>query len=253
MRETIIGKLTQKEVKKWRKEKEEEWNKNADFWIKIIRENLDPYRLRVTNKAILSLLTGEKNLKILDAGCGEGYLSRLLAKMGNKVWAVDFCSKLIKTAEELERKKSLGIKYFLGDSRKTNLPAAFFDVIVSHQTINEIENPEKAFKEFSRVLKKRGRLILLFLHPCFETDPKKYFQKAKIKKSYFLVSGIKSPSPYFYLHLPLSEWIKLLAKTGFLIKKIGEPHPPLKLLSKNKWWRKNFKKPLFILIEVIKQ
>lgn len=253
MRKSIIEKLTQDEPKKWDKNKEKEWKKNADFWIKIIRENLDPYRLKVTNNAILKPLKGEKNLRILDAGCGEGYLSRLLAKMGNKVWAIDFCPKLIEAAEKLERKELLGIKYFRGDFRKTNFSSAFFDAIISHQTINEIENPGKAFKEFSRILKKKGRLILLFLHPCFETDPKKYFQKAKIKKSYFLVSGIKSPSPYFYLHLPLFEWVKLLAETGFLIKKIGEPHPPLKLLIKNKWWRENFKKPLFILIEAIKQ
>jgi len=253
MRKSIIEKLTQDEPKKWNKNKEKEWKKNADFWIKIIRENLDPYRLKVTNNAILKPLKGEKNLRILDAGCGEGYLSRLLAKMGNKVWAIDFCPKLIEAAERLERKELLGIKYFRGDFRKTNFSSAFFDAIISHQTINEIENPGKAFKEFSRILKKKGRLILLFLHPCFEIDPKKYFQKAKIKKSYYLVSEIKSPSPYFYIHLPLFEWVKLLAETGFLIKKIGEPHPPLKLLIKNKWWRENFKKPLFILIEVIKQ
>ncbi len=252
MRKTVIEKLTQEELKKWNRNKEGEWNKNAGFWIKIIRKNLDPYRLKVTNNAILKLSNGEKNLKILDAGCGEGYLSRLLAKKGHKVWAIDFCPELIKAAENLERKKLLGIKYFLGDFRKTNFPSSFFDAIISHQTINEIEDPEKAFKEFYRILKKRGRLILLFLHSCFEVDPKKYFQKAKIKKSYYLVSGIKSLSSYFYLHLPLSEWIELLAKAGFLIKKMGEPHPSLKLLTSNKWWKKNFKKPLFILIEAIK-
>ena len=261
MRKTIIEKLTQKEVKKWQKEKEREWNKNADFWIKIIRENLDPYRLDVTNKAILNLLKGEKNLKILDAGCGEGYLSRLLAKKGHKVWAIDFCPKLIEAAKELGRKKLFRIKYFLGDFRKTNFPNSFFDVILSHQTINEISNPEMAFKEFSRILRKKGRAILLFLHPYFEINPEAlkntpfslaYFKKNKIKKNYYLVSGIKSPSSYFYLHLPLSEWIGLLTKSGFLIKRVEEPHPSLELVKKERWWKENFKKPLFILIEAIK-
>lgn len=260
MKEFIYQNLTKKEIKKWEREKEKEWKRNADFWIKIIRENLDPFRLKVTNKAILEPLKEEKNLKILDAGCGEGYLCRILAKKGHRVFGIDFCPKLIMAAEELERKKSLGIKYFVSGFRKTSFPSSFFDVILSHQSINEIKNPERAFKEFSRILKRGGRLILLFLHPCFEIQLQKnmslvttYFQKTKMKKDYYLVSGIKSPSPYCYLHLPLSGWIELLVKSGFLIEKIKEPHPPLNFLKKDKWWKKNFKRPLFILIEATKK
>lgn len=252
MRKIIIKKLTQEELKNWNKNKLAEWKKNAEFWIKIIRKNLDPYRLKITNKAILEFLKNNQKLKILDAGCGEGYLSRTLVKLGHKVWAIDSCPELIKAAKELETKKPLKLKYILSDFRKTNLPNSFFDVVISHQTINEIENPAKAFKEFCRILKKNGRIIMLFLHPCFEIEPKKYFQKTKIKKSYYLVSGIKSPSSYFYLHLPLSEWIHLLIRSGFLIKKIEEPHPSLRLLKNDKWWKNNFKRPLFISIEAVK-
>jgi len=252
MRKSIPDILTKENIKKWGKEKGEEWKKNADFWIKIIRENLDPYRVKVTNKAILETLKGKKNLRILDAGCGEGYICRALTKQGHRVSGIDFCPKLIKTAQDLEKKKPLSIKYFVGDFRKTNFPSSYFDVILSHQAINEVKNPEKAFKEFSRILKKKGKLILLFLHPCFEIDPKIYFQKVKIKKPYYLVSGIKSPSSYFYLHLPISEWIELLTESRFLIKRVEEPHPSQEILKKNKWWRENFKKPLFILIEAVK-
>jgi 2-polyprenyl-3-methyl-5-hydroxy-6-metoxy-1,4-benzoquinol methylase len=259
MRKSIYQNLTKKEVRQWEQQKEKEWEKNADFWIKIIRENLDPFRLVVTNKAILELLRKEKKLKILDAGCGEGYLCRSLAKLGHRVFGIDFCPKLIEAAKNLERKRPLGIKYFIGDFRKTDFPSSFFDAILSHQTINEIPDPEKAFKEFSRILKRGGKLVCLFLHPCFEIQPQKnislaatYFQKTKIKKEYYLVSGIKSPSPYFYLHLPLSEWIEILTKNGFIINEIKEPHPPLKILKKDKWWKENFKKPLFILIKAVK-
>ncbi|GAI71168.1 unnamed protein product, partial [marine sediment metagenome] len=42
MREFIYQNLTRKELKKWEREKAKEWKRNADFWIKIIRENLDP-------------------------------------------------------------------------------------------------------------------------------------------------------------------------------------------------------------------
>jgi ubiquinone/menaquinone biosynthesis C-methylase UbiE len=247
--------------KKWEIKKRKEWERNASFWVKIIRENLDPFRLIVTNKAILEPIKGRKNLKILDAGCGEGYLCRILAKKGHRVFGIDFCRKLIESARELEKKKALGIKYFYGDFRRTNFPSSYFDLILSHQTINEISNPETAFKEFWRILKKGGKVICLFLHPCFDFPPAKiknklfsllYFQKTKIKKGKYLVGGILSPSPYFYLHLPLSKWLEILGKTGFSILKIKEPHPPLNLLKKNKWWKENFDRPRFILIEAKK-
>ena len=66
MSRTIYQSLSKKEVGNWQKGKREEWRKNADFWIKIIRKNLDPYRLKVTNKAILETLKGKKNIKILN-------------------------------------------------------------------------------------------------------------------------------------------------------------------------------------------
>jgi len=252
MRRNALKKIISATRKNWSMEKKKEWQKNAEFWIKIIRKGLDPYRLKVTNKAILELLKGDKQLRILDAGCGEGYLARTLAKLGHKVWAIDFCPGLIKAAERLEKKELLGVKYFLEDFRKTHFLNSSFDVVFSHQTINEVGNPKKALREFYRILKKRGRVILLFLHPCFEVDPKFYFHNLKIKKPYYLVSGIKSPSSYFYLHLPLSKWIKLLNETEFLIKSIAEPRPPLTLIQRDRWWKENFKKPLFILIEAIK-
>lgn len=251
-------------IKKWRKwnlEKKREWEKNADFWIKIIRENLDPFRPVVTNRAILEPIKNGKKLRILDAGCGEGYLCRILAKRGHIVFGIDSCQKLIEAAKELEKKKPLGIKYFVGDFRKTDFPSSFFDFVLSHQTINEIENPEKALKEFWRILKKGGKVICLFLHPCFDFLPSNlkkrhfgltYFQKAKIHKGKYLVGGIFSPVPYFYLHLPLSDWLRIFKKTGFSVLRVDEPHPPLKLLKEDKWWKENFDKPRFILIEAEK-
>lgn len=251
MRKKYIKKITPKVEKNWQKDKKKEWDQNANFWIKIIRKNLDPYRLKITNKAILHSLKQEKQ-KIFEAGCGEGYLARTLAKDSHQIEAMDLCPQLIKAAQQLEKKEPLGINFMLGDFCQTNLPSSSFDTIISHQAIHEIKDPKKAFQEFYRLLKKKGELIMLFLHPCFEIEPSKYLQKVKIEKSSYLVSGIKSPSPYFCLHLPLSQWSKLLAETGFLIKKIEEPHLSKKLIKEDKWWKENFSKPLFILIKAVK-
>jgi len=245
----------------WQKRKEKEWQKNADFWVQIIRKKLDPFRQRVTNKAILGSLPKEKNLKILDAGCGEGYMCRMLAKKGYKVFGVDSSKKLINSAKKLEERQKLGINYSVADFRKTKFPDSFFDIVLSHQTLIEIPDPEKAIKEFGRILKRKGIILALFLHPCFDfrfSDLKNgkfalnYFQRREIEKGKYLVGGILSPFPYFYIHLPLSQWINIFTRNKFLILNIKEPAPPLKLLKKDKWWKENFDKPRFLLIKAQK-
>jgi len=247
-------------MRNWKKMKKKEWEKNAGYWIKIIRGNLDPFRLVVTNKAILQSLKGRKKLKILDAGCGEGYLSRILARKGHKLWGIDISEKLISAAKDKEKRKLLGITYVVGNFSKTHFPPNFFDFILGHQIINDIFFPERAMAEFYRLLKHKGKLVLLFIHPCFQLQEPRldkkfnifdYFSKKVLKKR-FLVSGLLSPVPDKHIHLPLEKWAEIITENGFFISAIREPHPPLHLLKKNKWWRKHFKRPMFILIEAMK-
>jgi ubiquinone/menaquinone biosynthesis C-methylase UbiE len=242
------------------KEKSTQWQANSAFWIKIITEKLDPFRLQLTNKAVLEYFKGKNNLTVLDAGCGEGYLCRHLAQNGHKTRGIDFNPTLIEAALAEEKKKPLGIEYSLGDIKKLPYKNSVFDAILSNHSINEIDNPKIALMEFARVLKRGGRAILFFLHPCFDLNPEdfegtfsqNYFQKIKITRKCFVVSGIRSPSPYSYLHLSLSEWIETIIKAGFSIEAIKEPHPGLAVMERNAWWKENFKKPIFILIQVKK-
>lgn len=248
-------KNTERKAGSWNKIQESNWRNNADFWIQAMQKNLDPFRSSLTNKTILQAVP-KSTKKILDAGCGEGYLARLLSKKGARVFGIDKTPAFIRAAEALERKRPLGIQYRRSDIRNTGFPSSFFEIVVSHHSIQEIANPEKALGEFARILKKKGKLLLLFLHPCFDFKEKDvgknqlvnlYFQRTTIQKPYFLVGGIKSPSPYSYLHLPLQDWVRIIQQAGFTIESIQEPHPLTRLLRKL-WWRENFKSPRFIFV-----
>src|SRR6266702_5618814 len=65
------------------------WDANASFWVQIIREHRDKYRNELTDPAMLKAIGEPAGLAVLDAGCGEGYLSRILAKKGATVTGVD--------------------------------------------------------------------------------------------------------------------------------------------------------------------
>ena len=55
------------------------WDANASYWVQIIREHRDKYRNELTDPAMLRAIGDARGLDVLDAGCGEGYLSRILA------------------------------------------------------------------------------------------------------------------------------------------------------------------------------
>lgn len=52
---------------------------NADFWVRIIREQLDRYRTDLTDAAVLAALGDVAGRRVLDGGCGEGYMQCHLA------------------------------------------------------------------------------------------------------------------------------------------------------------------------------
>ena len=65
------------------------WQHNARAWIKAIRSGAIESRLKVTDQAILLAVLGRQPERVLDLGCGEGWLLRALAKRGIDAVGVD--------------------------------------------------------------------------------------------------------------------------------------------------------------------
>ncbi len=131
---------------------------DGDLWH---RELIDPVLLRVVGDC--------RGLSVLDLGCGNGYLSRRLAKAGAKVTAVDGSPRMIANARAHDPKNLLGIRYLRSDAAKlSGISSASFDVVFANMSLMDIEDAEGAIKEVSRVLKRRGRFVASISHPCFD-------------------------------------------------------------------------------------
>ena len=101
-----------------------------------------------------------KNKVVLDAACGEGYGSALLASVAASVVGVDVSDGAVGHARD--RYASLGerLRFDLGDATALTLPDAHFDVVVSFETIEHVFQQEAMMAGFRRVLKRGGLLIL---------------------------------------------------------------------------------------------
>lgn len=102
--------------------------------------------------------------EVLDVACGTGDLSGELAEAGvAKVVGVDFSSPMLEIAKsKAVRLRDPGrVEYRLGDAMALDFPDASFDVVTISFGLRNVAAPPRAIREFRRVLRPRGRLVIL--------------------------------------------------------------------------------------------
>jgi len=97
--------------------------------------------------------------RICDVGCGYGATSRYLAESCKAyVTAMTLSSSQWNYATKINP-TSTNPQYLLGDFLHNNLPSSSFDVVISIESSEHMENKPQFFKEVSRILKPKGRFV----------------------------------------------------------------------------------------------
>lgn len=97
-------------------------------------------------------------MTVLDAACGEGYGTNLIANKANKVFGVDISKTAIDHAKD--KYKSKNIQFI--ESSATNIPLDdnLIDLVVSFETLEHMLEQDDLIKEFKRILKPNGIIII---------------------------------------------------------------------------------------------
>lgn len=136
----------------------------------ILRLDHTNERIDFIKKELLSL---EKGLKILDAGCGSQMFRKYCQHLNYKAQDLGQYSnddkQVLDGGKIGDNKKSLyqyGKLDYMGDIWNIDEQDNFFDVILCTEVFEHIPYPIDAIKEFSRLLKKNGKLILTTPSNC---------------------------------------------------------------------------------------
>lgn len=224
-----------------------QWQSNAEAFTQLINGKGTPHHQKILNPCIEQLMGNVEGRRILDAGCGEGYLSRYYAQKGAEVIAVDFSSELIEIGKRYS--KELPITFLIGDlcSLET-LHDEDFDIILCNLVLLNLDCLEKSLQEFHRLLRPKGFVVFSIVHPAFNIygpghwevgvkDSESGRRKGKffVMDQYFLEkeyrfrwktrSGEGFPEEFSFFHRTIATYIKTLLRIGFRLTGFEEPRP----------------------------
>lgn len=148
-----------------------------ESWKKIIAENKPAYAKE-----------GEQ-LEILDIGTGPGFFPIVLTEAGHKVTGIDITENMISFANSNLEKEGLKANLFTMDSQELDFEDNMFDMAICRNLTWTIDDPMKAYKEWFRVLKPGGILLVFdacwYLHKFDDELRKKYEENEKrVKEKY---------------------------------------------------------------------
>lgn len=140
---------------------------------------------------------------VLDAACGEGYGSNILAETAKEVIAIDIDEEAVSRARErYENKDNLCFKQ--GNIEKLDLLDQSIDVVVSFETIEHVyeETQNKFLSEINRVLKPDGILIMSTPNKAVYSDMHNYKNKFHMKEFYHdeFISFLRRKFQYVQLY-----------------------------------------------------
>ncbi len=211
-------------------------NDIASEWdtVCLARQNLidngcDPSLIWVNIPCIIRNLPTTKVGKILDIGCGTGYLTNELLKFSLKCVGIDISKKSIDIACSRYNEESLN---FYQSSICDFRYKSKFDLCVANMVFSSDPEFNISIKNVFNLLKKNGHLLLTLPHPCFwpkywgyeKEDWYDYNSEIYVKNN-FHTSWSNDIGFITQIHRPITMYLNNLIDCGFQIIKIEEPLP----------------------------
>ena len=100
-------------------------------------------------------------VQVLDVGCGTGFLSLLMSRLGFQVTGVDFSHEMMGEAARKAADQELQITWLHGDAESPPVPPHQFQAVVSRHLLWTLPSPETALIHWKNLLPPGGRVIVI--------------------------------------------------------------------------------------------
>jgi len=242
-----------------------EYDEQSQFWQRKEPQIQSDFLVR---PKLVELCGDCQGKTILDAGCGEGYLTRLLDAKGAQVTGLDISEEMVNQANEADRAEGITEPRFLaGDVLK--LPEYIdhqVDIVVSSMVFPYFDRDkiDQAINGMIEVLNPGGIMIIATTHPMMGavefksgwaqlgvTEDGDYFANGQYPATLASIRGESFSTKI--VHASFSDLINPILENGCILEQIIEPQPTEEDLAETpEMWVEEKTKPAYIIIKARK-
>ena len=198
----------------------ESWLDNVNPWIKAIENHEIETRQLITNQAIIDAILKKAPAKVLDIGCGEGWLVRELVSRNINCLGIDVVPGFIEYAsEKIGRYKALSYEQLSAEEIGEQ-----FDVVVCNFSLFGEHSVNHLFQQVPKLLNFEGSFIVQTLQPGASTESESYSEGWREGSWAGFNENFTNPAPWYFR--AIESWKALFIDAGLSKLEITEPENP---------------------------
>ncbi|HYA68702.1 MAG TPA: class I SAM-dependent methyltransferase, partial [Acidimicrobiales bacterium] len=194
------------------------WERNARWWQRAYTQGADAEYEEQILPLAEQYVRGAR--RVLELGCGEGQVSRRIARLGIDVVGLDPAPTQIRAAHE----RGGGVRCLQARAQHIPCGRGVFDAVVLCLALEHIDPFEPVIDEVARVLASDGRFVLFLSHPLLQAPGSAWVVDEDLDEQYWRVGPylrddilIEEVAPgvnFPFVHRPLSRYVHAMGKAG---------------------------------------